>query len=88
VGMSKNNGLDCSYSALVSGATGQETNLKTTAAEYHRYSRNSLERISTGSIELDNLLGGGIETKAVTQFYGDFGTGKTQMCHSLATIVS
>jgi DNA repair protein RadA len=39
-------------------------------------------------IELDNLFKGGIETKAVTQFYGDSGSGKTQICHSLATIVS
>jgi DNA repair protein RadA len=73
---------------LVSKATGQETNLMTTAAEYHRYRRNTIERISTGCIELDNLFKGGIETKSVTQFYGDSGSGKTQMCHSLATIVS
>ena len=84
----KNNGHDRSFGASVSRATGQEPNLKTTAAEYHRYNRNGIERISTGAIELDNLLRGGIETKAVTQFYGDFGSGKTQMCHSLATIVS
>jgi DNA repair protein RadA len=81
---SKNNVHDC----LVSKATGQETNLMTTAAEYHRYRRNTIERISTGCIELDNLFKGGIETKAVTQFYGDSGSGKTQICHSLATIVS
>ena len=60
----------------------------TTAAEYHRYSRNSIERISTGSSELDNLLRGGIETKAVTQFYGDSCSGKTQICHTLSSIVS
>jgi DNA repair protein RadA len=81
---SKNNVHDC----LVSKATGQETNLLTTAAEYHRYRRNTIERISTGCIELDNLFKGGIETKSVTQFYGDSGSGKTQICHSLATIVS
>jgi DNA repair protein RadA len=79
---------DCSSSALVSKATGQETNPMITAAEYHRYRRNTIERISTGCIELDNLLRGGIETKSVTQFYGDSGSGKTQICHSLATIVS
>ena len=62
--------------------------LMTTAAEYLRYRLNTIERISTSSIELDKLLRGGIETKAVTEFYGDFGSGKTQMCHSLATIVS
>jgi DNA repair protein RadA len=84
VGTSKNEVHDC----LVSKATGQETNPMITAAEYHRYRRNTIERISTGCIELDNLLRGGIETKAVTQFYGNSGSGKTQICHSLATIVS
>lgn len=86
--VSENNRYDCFPSAIGSKATGQETNLRTTADEYHRHRRNNIERISTGSIELDNLLRGGIETKAVTQFYGDFGSGKTQICHSLATIVS
>jgi DNA repair protein RadA len=91
LGISKNNNHDCYLnraSELVSKATKQEINLKTTAAEYHRYSRNSIERISTGSTALDNLLKGGIETKAVTQFYGDSGSGKTQICHSLSSIVS
>jgi DNA repair protein RadA len=60
----------------------------TTAAEYHRYRLNTIERISMGCIELDNLLRGGIGTKAVTQFYGYSGSGKTQICHSLAIIVS
>jgi RecA/RadA recombinase len=84
LGTSKYNGHDC----LVTKATGQETNLMTTAAEYHRYRLNTIERISMGCIELDNLLRGGIETKAVTQFYGYSGSGKTQICHSLAIIVS
>ena len=33
------------------------------------------ERISTGSRAFDDLLGGGVETKAVTEVYGEFGTG-------------
>lgn len=41
--------------------------------------------ITTGSKELDNLLGGrGIETKAITEMYGAFGSGKTQLGLSLA----
>lgn len=39
--------------------------------------------ISTGSSELDNLLGGGIETGSLTEIFGEFRTGKTQMCHTL-----
>jgi DNA repair protein RadA len=49
--------------------------------------RLSIERISTGSKALDELLGGGIETQAVTEFYGEYGTGKTQICHTLAVTV-
>jgi DNA repair protein RadA len=45
------------------------------------------ERISTGSKSFDDLLGGGIETKAVTEVYGEFGTGKTQLCHTICIMV-
>ena len=45
--------------------------------------RKAIERITTGSKNLDDLLAGGIETKAVTEFYGEFGSGKTQICHTL-----
>ena len=37
--------------------------------------------ISTGSRELDNLLGGGIETGSLTEIFGEFRTGKTQVSH-------
>lgn len=40
-------------------------------------------RISTGSIDLDELLGGGIEQGGITEFYGEFRTGKTQICLQL-----
>ena len=35
--------------------------------------RKSMHRCSTGSKALDELLLGGIETQAVTEFYGEFG---------------
>jgi DNA repair protein RadA len=52
------------------------------ASEIYRR-RKAIERISTGSHNLDDLLAGGIETQAVTEFYGEFGSGKTQVCHTL-----
>ena len=45
--------------------------------------RKSLLRCTTGSKALDKLLLGGIETQAVTEFYGEFGSGKSQICHTL-----
>jgi DNA repair protein RadA len=49
--------------------------------------RKKEERISTGSKNLDDLLEGGIETRAVTEIYGEYGTGKTQICHTLCLLV-
>lgn len=49
--------------------------------------RQSIERITTGSKNLDDLLSGGLETQAITEFYGEFGSGKTQLCHTLCVTV-
>lgn len=49
--------------------------------------RKKEERIPTGSKNLDDLLEGGIETRAVTEIYGEYGTGKTQICHTLCLLV-
>ena len=44
--------------------------------------------ITTGSKNLDNLLGGrGVETKAITEVFGAYGSGKTQIGLSLAVNV-
>jgi DNA repair protein RadA len=50
--------------------------------------RDEIFRITTGSKNLDNLLGGkGIETRAITEAFGAFGSGKTQLALSLAVHV-
>ncbi|KAG7386796.1 Mitochondrial import inner membrane translocase subunit TIM44 [Phytophthora boehmeriae] len=38
--------------------------------------------ITTGSNQLDRILGGGLETMSVTEVHGEFRTGKTQLCHT------
>ncbi|KAL7549019.1 hypothetical protein ACHAWF_012286 [Thalassiosira exigua] len=45
--------------------------------------RKSLVALTTGSTELDKLLEGGIETGSLTEVFGEFRTGKTQLCHTL-----
>ncbi|MDG6994584.1 MAG: DNA repair and recombination protein RadA [Nitrososphaerota archaeon] len=45
--------------------------------------RAKMLRCTTFSKNLDTLLAGGIETQAVTEFYGEFGSGKTQICHTV-----
>nr|SVE76489.1 EOG090X0906 [Daphnia longispina] len=54
-----------------------------TATEYHQ-KRAELVQVTTGSKELDKLLGGGIETGSITEIFGEFRTGKTQLCLTLA----
>lgn len=44
-------------------------------------------RITTGSKALDRLLGGGVETQSITEFFGEYGSGKSQLCHQLAVNV-
>lgn len=55
----------------------------TTATQY-LLKRADVIYISTGSVELDRLLGGGFETGSITEIFGEFRTGKTQICHTIA----
>lgn len=43
------------------------------------------QQITTGSATLDTMLGGGVETMAITEIFGEFRTGKTQLCHTYVT---
>ncbi|PLW80923.1 DNA repair and recombination protein RadA [Candidatus Woesearchaeota archaeon] len=46
--------------------------------------RKQVKKIQTDSIMLNQLLGGGFETGAITECFGEFGSGKTQIGHVLA----
>ena len=46
--------------------------------------RQKIGKVSTGSKALDELLGGGVETQAITEAYGAFGSGKSQIGFQLA----
>ncbi len=49
--------------------------------------RQRISRLSTGSKMFDELLGGGLETQTITEFYGEYGSGKSQICHQLCVNV-
>src|SRR3989344_5317261 len=49
--------------------------------------RGMVVKITTGSKNLDNIIGGGVETGAVTEVYGSYGSGKTSLAHQLAVNV-
>jgi DNA repair protein RadA len=49
--------------------------------------REKIGKLTTGSKALDKLLGGGIESQAITEAHGAFGSGKSQLAHQLAVTV-
>jgi DNA repair protein RadA len=49
--------------------------------------RASVTKISTGSKTFDEMMGGGFETGAITECFGEFGSGKTQVAHQIAVNV-
>lgn len=49
--------------------------------------RADMTQMTTGCPSLDRLLEGGLDTKSITEFSGEFGSGKSQMCQQLAVAV-
>ena len=49
--------------------------------------RKDVGHIITGSTGLDELIGGGIETQAITEVFAEFGSGKSQISHEIAVTV-
>lgn len=49
--------------------------------------RKNVLRLTSGSKVVDKLIDGGLETQTITEFYGEFGSGKSQICHQLCVNV-
>jgi len=49
--------------------------------------REQIGKLSWQIPEVDELLGGGIETQSITEVYGEFGAGKSQVTHQMAVNV-
>lgn len=49
--------------------------------------RQSVARLTTGSKALDKIVDGGLETQTITEFYGEYGCGKSQLCHQMCVNV-
>ncbi len=49
--------------------------------------RKDVGRITVGSKAFDELIGGGIETQSITEVFGEFGSGKSQISHELAVTI-
>ncbi len=62
-------------------------NLRFLTAEELLQRRQNIERLTTGCKSLDDLLGGGVETQGVLELIGQYGVGKTQICHATCVLV-
>lgn len=49
--------------------------------------RRDVGKITAGSEAFNELIGGGIETQSLTEVFGEFGSGKSQISHELAVTV-
>ncbi|MFW9997280.1 MAG: DNA repair and recombination protein RadA [Candidatus Odinarchaeota archaeon] len=62
--------------------------IKSSTAKEELVRRKTIPRITTGSSDLDELFGGnGIESGSLTELFGEFRTGKTQLAHQLCVNV-
>ncbi|KAJ8658144.1 meiotic recombinase Dmc1 [Lichtheimia ornata] len=57
-----------------------------TGSDMSRF-REKVVKISTGSKQFDSLLGGGVQTMSITEVFGEYRTGKTQLAHTLCVQV-
>ncbi|CAO3691462.1 unnamed protein product [Umbelopsis ramanniana] len=51
------------------------------------HARKKVFKISTGSKQLDILLGGGVQSMSITEAFGEYRTGKTQLAHTMCVKV-
>lgn len=80
-------GLPVTYSQkIINSARAQLKFTIKTAYELEQELKD-VRRITTGSKSLDKLLGGGVETRSATEFFGEFGSGKTQIAFQLSVNV-
>jgi DNA repair protein RadA len=68
-------------------AAREATNIEVQTGSAVLQKRKEIGRISTSSKGLDELLGGGVETNGITEMYGRFASGKTQLGFQLAVNV-
>ena len=68
--------LDASTANKIAKEARQQINTDFITAKQLYDRRRNLLRLTLGSNNLNRLLGGGIETQAITEFVGEFGSGK------------
>ncbi len=80
-------GISEKKALAIIGAARSSVNVSFIRADELLRMRQNVLRLTTGSRALDELLGGGLETQTISEFYGEYGTGKSQVCHQLCVNV-
>jgi DNA repair protein RadA len=75
-------GVEAAKKAIAVAQEAVETGYETADQIFER--RKQIKRITTGSKNLDDLIGGGVESQAITEAFGKFSSGKTQVGFQLA----
>lgn len=78
-------GVESAKKAIEAAKDGVQVNYETGDQVYER--RKNIHKISTGSQNFDELLGGGVETQGITEAYGKFSSSKSQLGFQLAVSV-
>jgi DNA repair protein RadA len=77
--------VDAANKAIEAAKKGVEVGFETADHIFER--RKGINKITTGSKELNDLLGGGVETQGITEAYGRYGSGKSQLAFQLSVNV-
>ncbi|MEM4272230.1 MAG: DNA repair and recombination protein RadA [Candidatus Bilamarchaeaceae archaeon] len=75
-------GVEAAKKSIEAAKEAIQTGFETADVIFER--RKEVKRIPTGSKSLDELLGGGVETQAITECFGKFSSGKSQVGFQLA----
>lgn len=77
--------VETAKKAILAAQESTTINFETGETIFQR--RKDIGRITTGSSELNDLIGGGVETNGITEAYGKFSSGKSQIAFQLAVMV-
>jgi len=78
-------GAEAAKKAIETAKESMEIGFETADKVFER--RKLIGKITTGSKALDELLGGGVESMSITEMYGKYSSGKTQVGFQLAVNV-
>ncbi len=85
--LSEQTGISVDAAKKAVQAAQESTTIEFETGEAILEKRKEIGKISTGSKDLDDLIGGGVETNAITEAYGKFASGKSQIGFQLSVNV-